>query len=120
MCPAILSKSDNNPIELGGEMVYRVGNGVTSPKLKNQVKVTIPKDSRKAMRNHRVDKASGLLAFVVGVDGLPRDVCIEKPIGFGFDAVAAEAAMKYRFRPAIKDGKPVAVIITFTVNFKLS
>ena len=119
ICPSALSKNDTNPVEVEGEMVERVGSGVTAPKLKNRVRVEIPKESRKAMQKQHVDKAAGLLAFVVGVDGKPKDVCLEKSAGFGLDTVAAEAAMKYRFEPAMQGGKPVPVIIHFTVNFKL-
>jgi len=37
----------------------------------------------------------------------------------GLDEKALQAVMKYRFKPARKDGKPVAVRISVMVNFRL-
>jgi protein TonB len=37
----------------------------------------------------------------------------------GLDEKAIEAVKQYRFKPAIKDGKPVMVNVTVEVNFKL-
>jgi outer membrane biosynthesis protein TonB len=37
----------------------------------------------------------------------------------GLDEKALEAVQKYRFKPAMKDGKPVAAMIGVEVNFRL-
>ena len=39
--------------------------------------------------------------------------------GHGFDEAAEQAALKLRFRPALRDGKPVAVRIQFRTVFEL-
>ena len=57
--------------------------------------------------------------MVVGVDGIPHDVCLVKAAGYDLDGKAAEAAGKYRFKPAMKDGLPVPARITIEVNFRL-
>jgi len=119
ICPSILFNKDANPIEVGGEMVEHLGDGVTPPQVKKTVKVPFPNKSHKEMQEHHVDEAEGVLAFVVGVDGKPKDICIEKPAGFDLDAAAAGAAMKSRFRPALKSGKAVPVVITFETTYRL-
>lgn len=60
-----------------------------------------------------------LVSALVAEDGLPSDIRVEKSIGHGLDEKAVEAVGKYRFKPAMKDGKPVAVRIFIEVNFKL-
>jgi len=60
-----------------------------------------------------------ILSVLVGVDGVPRDVCLKKAAGYDLDEKAAQAAWKYRFDPAMKDGKPVPARITIEVNFRL-
>jgi len=40
-------------------------------------------------------------------------------VGMGLDEKALEAVRRYRFKPAMKDGRPVAVIMTVEVDFRL-
>ena len=119
MCPSALLNKDAKPIDVGGEMVERVGDGVTPPQVTKTVKTPFPNKSHKEMQEHHVNEAEGVLAFVVGVDGKPKDICIEKPAGFDLDAAAAGAAMKSRFRPALKSGRAVPVVITFETKYRL-
>jgi outer membrane biosynthesis protein TonB len=37
----------------------------------------------------------------------------------GLDQAAVDAVQEYRFRPATRDGEPVAVYYVLTVNFAL-
>ena len=60
-----------------------------------------------------------VLAIIVDDKGLPRDVRVIRPLGLGLDQKAIEAVQKWRFRPGMKDGKPVAVSATIEVNFRL-
>jgi predicted DNA-binding protein with PD1-like motif len=43
-----------------------------------------------------------------------------RPLGSGLDEKAIEAAMKWRFRPALQDGKPVAATTNVEIDFRLS
>ncbi|MGD0295416.1 MAG: energy transducer TonB [Terracidiphilus sp.] len=56
---------------------------------------------------------------VVGPDGKVSEVVISRPIGFGLDESAVAAIRKAQFQPAIKDGKPVAVILDLNVPFRI-
>lgn len=60
------------------------------------------------------------LRLVVGEDGTVRDATVLNDPGHGLGAAAARAARRwFRFRPALKDGQPVATEIPFTVEFQL-
>ena len=60
-----------------------------------------------------------MLAMIVGADGQPRDICVQRGLGMGLDQKAMEAVKQWRFDPATKDGRPVAVPISVEVSFKL-
>lgn len=59
----------------------------------------------------RQDRVKGLVQvrLTVGTDGVPRRIAIKQPLGYGLDARVAENLARYRFRPGMKDGKPVAM-----------
>jgi TonB family protein len=52
-------------------------------------------------------------------DGRPHNLRLERSIGLGLDEKAAEAVQQWRFRPAIKGGRPVIVEASVTVHFRL-
>jgi len=56
---------------------------------------------------------------VIGPDGKVGEVAVSRPIGFGLDESAVEAIRKATFEPAMKDGKPVAVMINLNVSFRI-
>jgi TonB family protein len=60
-----------------------------------------------------------LIDIVVDEKGNPRDFRIVRPLGLGLDEKAIEAVQKWRFRPGVKDGKPVPVFARIEVNFRL-
>jgi len=56
---------------------------------------------------------------VIGVDGKPVEIAVARPIGFGLDENAVEAIRKATFEPAIRDGKPVPVLLDLVVQFRI-
>lgn len=56
---------------------------------------------------------------VIGADGKPGEIAIGRPIGFGLDENAVESIRKASFEPAIKDGKPVPVLLDLVVQFRI-
>ncbi len=56
---------------------------------------------------------------VVGADGKPQEIAVGRPIGFGLDENAVDSIRKASFNPAIKDGKPVPVLVDLTVQFRI-
>ena len=60
-----------------------------------------------------------LYHVVVASDGKPGEIAVERPIGFGLDENAVDSIHKASFQPAMKDGKPVAVIVDLVVQFRI-
>lgn len=56
---------------------------------------------------------------VVGADGKPGEIAVARPIGFGLDESAVNALRKASFQPAVKDGKPVPVLLDVVVEFRI-
>ena len=56
---------------------------------------------------------------VIGPDGKVGEVAVSRPIGFGLDESAVAAIRNAKFEPAIKDGKPVAVLLDLDVPFRI-
>jgi TonB family protein len=56
---------------------------------------------------------------VIGADGMPQEIAVGRPIGFGLDENAVAAIRKAKFQPAIKDGKPVPVLLDLVVEFRI-
>jgi outer membrane biosynthesis protein TonB len=56
---------------------------------------------------------------VVGPDGKAGEVAVGRPIGFGLDENAIAAIRKASFQPAIKDGRPVPVLLDLVVEFHI-
>jgi outer membrane biosynthesis protein TonB len=56
---------------------------------------------------------------VIGADGKPAEIAVGRPIGFGLDENAVESIRKASFEPAIKDGRPVPVLLDLVVQFRI-
>ncbi|HUA97491.1 MAG TPA: energy transducer TonB [Terracidiphilus sp.] len=98
-----------------GGGVYHVGGGVSAPVPLNSVEAEFSDEARRA-------KYQGvcLIQMIVDAHGMPQDPHVIRALGMGLDQKALEAVRKYRFKPALKDGKiPVPVMITVEVNFRL-
>lgn len=93
---------------------YRVGGGVSAPRVLYAPDPEYSEEARKAKYQGTV-----VLWVVVGPDGRPRDIRIQRSLGLGLDEKAMEAVRSWKFEPAKKDGQPVAVQINVEVNFRL-
>jgi protein TonB len=99
---------------IGGGL-YRVGGGVSAPVALNSVEAEFSDEARRA-------KYQGvcLISLIVDAQGNPQNPRVVRALGMGLDEKAIEAVKKYKFKPAMKDGKtPVPVMITVEVNFRL-
>jgi outer membrane biosynthesis protein TonB len=56
---------------------------------------------------------------VVAPDGKPAEIAVGRPIGFGLDENAVASIRKALFQPAMKDGKPVPVMVDLIVQFRI-
>jgi len=73
---------------------------------------SFPKELKKA-------GASGqaTVAFVVSTEGVPGQIQVIQATHRGFGEAAAKCVNKWRFKPAIKDGKPVNCVMVYPIEF---
>jgi TonB family protein len=102
------------PGTAGSNGVYHGGNGVSQPKLLSKVEPEYSEAARQA-------KLAGVvvLQMVIDAKGNPVNLRVIRSLGLGLDQKAVEAVVQWKFAPAYKDGKPVAVAATVEVNFRL-
>jgi TonB family protein len=94
--------------------VARPGNGVSNP-------VPIYKPEPSYTREATAAKISGnvLLSLVIDPEGNTRNIKVVRSLDPGLDQKAIEAVSKWRFKPGMKDGNPVAVQAQIEVSFRL-
>lgn len=95
--------------------VFRVGGGVKPPQLILDPDPEYSDEARKARLEGTV-----VLWMIVGTDGAAHDIRVKSPLGKGLDEKAIEAVKRWKFKPATKDGQPVAVMVNVEVSFRLT
>lgn len=96
------------------EGTYEIGNGVSMPRAIYAPEPEFSEEARKL--KHQGDVT---LLALIGADGRPRNLTIVRSLGMGLDEKALETVRTWRFDPARKDGRPVAVQMNIIVNFRL-
>lgn len=94
--------------------VRTLGDGVTAPKVLNSIDPV----SNQYAQEFGIAGVE-VVRTVVDTNGLPRQMAIDRPIGFGLDEKAVEAVKNSRFRPATLNGQPVPVVIDLVVTFRI-
>jgi len=97
-----------------GGGVYKIGGGVSAPVPIFKPEPEYSEEARKAKY-----QGSVTLSIVIMPDGSTSNIKVVRTLGLGLDEKAIEAVTKWRFRPSLKDGKPVAVSANVEVNFRL-
>lgn len=94
--------------------IYNVGNGVSTPIITHKVEPEYTREARQARIQGTV-----LLHLVVDEQGRARDVRVVESLGHGLDEKAIAAVLRWKFKPGVKDGKPVSVQVKIPVQFRL-
>ena len=97
-----------------GGGVYQVGGAVRPPIAIFTPDPEFSEEARKAKFSGNV-----MVSLIVDPSGKPRNVHVLRGVGMGLDQKAVEAVEQYKFKPAMKDGKPVAVYVNIEVNFQI-
>jgi protein TonB len=99
-----------------GGGVYRPGNGVTNPVVLVEVKPGYTSDAMRA----RIQGVM-LVECVVETTGICNDAKVVRSFtpNFGLDQEAIKAAQKWRFRPGLRMGEPVPVLVTIELSFRI-
>ena len=79
-----------------------MGGGVSAPTLVYKVEPEYSEEARKARYQGIV-----LLYIEVDVNGRAQNMRVISSLGLGLDEKAMDAVKKWKFRPGMKDGKPV-------------
>lgn len=108
------SKSQHRPFMPADASIKVVGDGVTPPQVLN----SIDPSSNEFAQEFGI---AGMeqLRTVVDSTGIPRQIVIARPIGFGLDEKAVEAVKNSHFRPATVNGQPVPVVVDLVVTFRI-
>ena len=114
--PAVLRcQNDAAKDSSESEKVYHLGHdGVTPPKSIYAPNPEYDEAARKAKLNGFV-----VLSLIVTPEGNAKDVKVTKSLSPGLDQKSIEAVSKWKFAPATKDGKPVAVELQVQTTFKI-
>jgi TonB family protein len=98
-----------------GGGVYRIGGGVSAP-----VPIFTPEAEFSDEARRAKYQGVCLISLIVDAQGNPQNPRVVRPLGMGLDEKALEAVRKYKFKPAMKDGRtPVPVMMSIEVNFRL-
>ncbi len=101
------------PAQNGPQVPIHPGPGDTPPRAIKHVEP----EYTNAARDQFV-QGTVLFQLVVDTTGMPRDIQLLSPLGFGLDENAQAAIEKWRFRPGRRNGQPVSMIVTVEVNFR--
>src|SRR5271166_5258740 len=101
----------------GGGMgggVFRIGKGVTPPRVVYQTDPEFSEEARKAKY-----QGNCVLGLIVDASGRPTKIRVLNALGMGLDEMAIESVKNWKFEPGKKDGRDVAVEIAVEVDFHL-
>jgi periplasmic protein TonB len=110
-CAAWMQPAQTQQTQSDDETVYDLGPGVTPPRIIKQVNPHYSTD-----RGVR-PVGSVIIGLVVSSKGLPKDPYVVKGLDKVLDQSAVDAVKEWRFSPAQKDGKAVAVRISVQIEF---
>ncbi|MCS6900327.1 MAG: TonB family protein [Myxococcales bacterium] len=86
--------------------------GLQPPVLQQFVEADYPPEAKEKKLEGVV-----ILQLEISAEGKVTRVTVVNPAGHGFDEAAVEAAKKFVFQPALRDGKPIASKIPFKYTF---
>lgn len=98
-----------------GTGVYQAGVGGVS----NPVPIVTPEAEFSDEARRAKYQGVCMIAIIVDAHGNPQNPRVMRSLGMGLDEKALESVRRYRFKPAMKDGRPVPAMITVEVDFRL-
>jgi TonB family protein len=106
-----LAESPGPGSQVGG--VYSVGNGVSPP-------IPTYKPEPPYTEEAKAAKLQGIvrLLVIIGADGAVSDVKVTEGLGKGLDESAVQTVKSWKFKPAMKDGKPVPCKVMVEISFR--
>jgi TonB family protein len=94
--------------------VFRVGPGVSAPR-----SVFAPEPKFTEIARYERFQGVAVVNVIVGTDGKLHSIRLIRALGLGLDDSARSMLETWRFDPAMREGKPVAVEMNIEVSFNL-
>ncbi len=108
--PAIVSA----PAQSSAPEVVRPGPGIVNPVPMSRRQPPYTSDAMRRKVQGQVQ-----LEAVVSAEGTVTDVRVIKSLDADLDREAVKAARAWTFRPALRDGKPVAIVVMLEMSFTI-
>jgi TonB family protein len=112
--PATLLPTKQAASEDGTGPIYTVGGRVTVPHV-----IYDPEPEYSTAAREAKIEGTVILKFILTAEGKPHDIKVIKSLRSDLDQKANDAVNEWKFEPATKDGKPVAVELVVQVDFRL-
>jgi len=98
----------------GAIPTYKPGGGVSAPRVIYSVDPDFSDEARRK-------KVGGIcvVRVIVDTNGFPVHIRMVRSLGSGLDENALAAVSQYRFAPAIYHDRPVAVVVSIEVNYRI-
>jgi TonB family protein len=93
--------------------VVRVGGGVSAP-----VVIFKPQPSYTDQARDAGVAGEVRLRCIIDEKGVPTTITVAKSLEPSLDRSAVDTVFKWRFKPGMKDGRPVAVQVLIDVSFR--
>ena len=90
------------------------GGSISAPRT-----VSVPDPNYTKVAREAKLQGTVVLSVVVTKEGTTDRILIVKPLGMGLDEAAVEVVSRWKFRPALRDGQPLAAHVNIEVNFRL-
>lgn len=94
--------------------IQEIGNGVSPPVVIHNPDPEYSTEARQAKY-----QGDGIYTIIVDHEGNVASVKVVRPLGLGLDENAAQAVRTWKFKPAQKNGTPVAVVMKVEISFNL-
>jgi TonB family protein len=102
------------PFSLASANAFRIGNGVTPPKVESRVEPQYPQAARLARVTGKI-----VMGVVIKKDGTVDVIRVVQGLGGGLTDSAVDAIKQWKFIPGQKDGQAVDVALNIEVQFNL-
>ena len=97
-----------------GEGVFPIGELTSPPTILFKVDPQYSEEARKAQY-----QGTGVFEAIIRSDGTVKILRVVRSLDFGLDENAIQALKQWRFRPGMRNGEPVDVLLQIEVNFNL-
>ncbi len=97
-----------------GGGTFSVGGNVSEP-----VAIYDPEPQYSERAREAKYQGTDVLSIIVTADGSVTDVQVVRPLGLGLDEEAVKTVRTWKFKPAMRNGQPVAVRVDIEVTFRL-